>query len=283
MTVALVVLGLYLAVLIAISYFSLHPTRVPIFFSPAALGSPQEDVEIPSDGLTLRGWWVPVPEPKACAILVHGYLMNRSELAVVAHKLALQGIACLLLDLRAHGRSGGNKSGLGRAEERDVSAAIKFVREKHPGVPLILYGSSMGAAACAFAARANPGEVAALVLDSCYGKLSEAVLGWWRFLGGKPLAVILGPSVVVCAPMAGFNPFTVDVANSLKELDIPILLLHGDKDNLALPSEAKRNLEAAGSKAQIVWFAGCGHSEGRWVHPQRYDAAVDAFLREIGF
>lgn len=283
MIAALVVLGLYIALLVAISYFSLHPARVPIFFSPAALGSPQEEVEFESDGFTLRGWWVPVANPKACAVLVHGYLMNRSELAVVAHKLAAEGIACLLLDLRAHGRSGGKKSGLGAVEHLDVGKAIDFVRQKHPDAPVILYGSSMGAAASVFAAREHPREVVALILDSCYGSLSQAVLGWWRFLGGRALAIALGPSVIVCAPMAGFNPFKVDVAKALKGLDIPILFLHGEKDNLALPSEAKRNLEAAGAKARIVWFGGCGHSEGRWVHPERYDAAVLSFLRDVGF
>ena len=58
----------------------------------------------------------------------------------------------------------------------------------------------------------------------------------------------------------------------------PILFLHGDKDTLALPDEARKNFGAYGGSKQIVWFEGCGHSEGRWEQPERYNDAVDGFF-----
>lgn len=271
-------LAAYLALLFVISYLSLHPTRIPVFFSPGALGSPQEEVELPSGSLTLRGWLVPVEDPKSVAVLVHGYLMNRSELAVIAHKLAQRGCASLLVELRCHGRSGGTKTGLGYLERDDVRSAIDFVRQRYPKAKVALIGSSMGAAASAFATAANPQSVDALVLDSCYSRLPSAVVGWWRFLGGPPLAALLAPTVAICAPMAGFNPYKVDVAAALAKLEgDQVLLLHGERDTLALPAEAKRNAMAC-KGSTLRWFPGCGHSEARWIHPGDYDDALFAFL-----
>lgn len=279
-----VAFGFYLLLLFGIARLSLYPFRIPLFTSPGAMGSPQEEVTIESEGNLLRCWWVDVPNARAVMILSHGYMMNRAELAPVAHLLAQRGVACLLVDLRAHGKSGGRKSGLGLREAQDVLAAVQWVRTKVPGAKIGLLGSSMGAAASAFAAAEAAGTVDVLVLDSAYGRLSSAVLGWWRFVGGRWLAAVLSPTVLVAAPMAGFNPFKVDVAQALARMGaVPTLLLHGGADDLALPIEAERNLAACTGPKEIVWFPGYGHSEGRWEMPEQYNAALFGFLERHGF
>jgi uncharacterized protein len=276
----LALLALYVGLLLAISWFSLHPFRVPIFLSPGALGTPQENVELETDdGVTLRGWWVEHPEPRAVVVLVHGYMMNRAELAAFAQDLWSWGCACLLFDTRAHGRSGGKMCGLGFLEREDVRAATAFARGKAPGAKVVLLGSSMGGAACAFALADDPDLADLAILDSAYSRLPWGIVGWWRFLGGKPLAALLAPSLLVAWPLARFNPWKVDVAEALrKSKGMPMLLLHGDCDNLALPAEAERNLAALDGRGSLVWLADCGHGEGRWVHPEPYREAVRAFL-----
>jgi pimeloyl-ACP methyl ester carboxylesterase len=139
----------------------------------------------------------------------------------------------------------------------------------------------MGSAAIALAVTKDSTLADALILDSCYSRLTSASLGWWRFLGGKVLMTVLSPTVLIAAPFAGFNPFRVVIANELAKLKhVPILFLHGDGDNLALPSEAQRNFDAYDGPKQIVWFTGCNHSEGRWEQPERYREAVDGFLEK---
>jgi len=277
----IVALAVYVLILIGVSLLSLHPYRIPIFMSPGALGCSQEDVEFESkDGVKLRGWWVDVPDARAVAILSHGYMMNRSELSPLAPLLTSMGIACLVYDFRAHGRSGGKKSYLGYREADDVGAAIAFAKSKHPGAKIVLIGSSMGAAASALFAGNHPGAVDALVLDSAYARLSSAVLGWWRFLGGVPLSMILAPATLLAVPFAGFNPWSVDVSKALKNAGpIPILFLHGETDPLALPAEAKANQAASEGPITTVWFPNCGHSEGRWVRPTLYNESLVAFLK----
>lgn len=282
MIVLYVLIGVYLLVLLGVALFSLYPARSPLFFSPSAVGAPQEEVEIelPQVGM-IRGWWVDSPRPSAVVILVHGYIMNRSELAPVAAQLHSWGFSSLLIDLRGHGKSARHKVGFGVREREEVAEAVRFVRLRHPGVPVVLMGSSMGAAACAFACEKDPALADGLILDSVYGKLSEAIVGWWRFLGGRSLAAALYPVMWIAAPMAGLNPAGHDVARAIRQFPKPVLMIHGDQDDLALPSEAVRVQGASNGNAKIVWMPGCGHSEGRWVHSEAYYQALQDFLFEL--
>lgn len=279
--IAIVVL-VYLAVLALAVRVSLYPIRSPIFLSPGAMGSPQEEVEYPSaDGTPIRGWWVRHPNPVGVAVLVHGYLMNRAELTPLAARLHGKGWACLVIDLRAHGRSGGKKSSLGVHERHDVIAAARGARVEYPEAKIVLIGSSMGAAASAFALQEDPEVADGIVLDSGFSRLADAVLGWWYFVGGKPLKALLWPTVPLAAPFVGFNPYKVDVGKALASFEKPVLIIHGDADTLADPGQAKRNLKFAGDRGEIVWFEGCGHSEARWLFPERYYAAVEGFLAKV--
>ena len=281
MTWILIVLGVYGLILAAVAWFSVRPFRTPVFLSPGALGAPQEEVSIATaEGHTLRGWWIEPPNARVVAVMAHGYMMNRCELVPLAVHLARLGVASVAIDLRAHGKSGGATCGFGVRETADVRAAAEWARTRVPGVPVVLIGSSMGAAASALPAAQCPGLAQGLVLDSAYSTLLSGMLGWWRFLGGKVLSVVLAPTVILALPVLRCNPARVDVADSLRVVGVPVLLIHGDADDLALPSEAERNHAACPGSA-LVWLPGCGHSEGRWIHPERYHAAVEELIERV--
>ena len=82
--------------------------------------------------------------------------MNKCELTPVAAHLAHLGASCLIFDLRAHGRSGGRKSGFGYPERMDVANAVAYARKRRPDAKIGLIGSSMGSAAIAFALKDDP-------------------------------------------------------------------------------------------------------------------------------
>ncbi len=272
--------AVYLAILWVVARSALYPPRSPIFLSPAAVGAPTEEVEFQSGSLSLRGWWVPFHSPRAVFVMLHGYVMNRAENAWLAAELHKRGFACLLFDSRASGKSDGRKVGIGWPERLDAIAACKEAERRYPGVPRILIGSSMGAAAAGLAVGEDPTCASAVILDSAYHTLPTATLGWWRFLGGTPAAVMLAPVVVVAWPMAGFNPFRVNVGESLKKANLPTLILHGRLDSLVNPVHAVRNRNAAGH-AEIEWFEDAGHSEARWTHPEEFVSRVLRFVERV--
>lgn len=278
MMALLAALLVYLLILLVVAFAALRPARSPIFLSPEVLGAPIENAEFESEGIVLRGWWVPRDTPRAVAILMHGYVMNRAENAGLAAALYESGFACLLFDLRASGKSGGKQVGLGWLERVEVLAACRLADKRYPGVPRVLIGSSMGAAAAAFALEAKPDAGHALILDSCYHRLPSATIGWWRFIGGWPAAVLLAPVVLVAWPLSGMNPFRVCVGRALTRSGKPVLILHGRRDKLVAPFHAERNHASAVGPKRLVWFDDAGHSEMRWTEPDRFLKELLDFL-----
>jgi pimeloyl-ACP methyl ester carboxylesterase len=278
-------LGIYFALCLILTWISIKPPRTPILCSPGAFGAPQETVEIQSKGsIRLSAWWVPAKETKSVAILCHGYFLSKGELAPVAYALWREGISCLLFDFRCHGKSNGGSCSFGYRERDDVLAAVEWVRAKIPDAKIVLIGSSMGSVASAFAFAERPDQIQALVLDSAYNRLSDAVLGWWRFVGGWPLAILLSPTVLLGIPFMRLNPFQVKVSDALAKLKgKSILVMNGDKDLVAAPRQVLCNVKALGPEAEAMWFEGCGHSEGRWEQPDRYYSQLLQFLRKDGF
>lgn len=287
MTFAIVVGALallYIGLLFAVVRITLYPFRTPVFFSPGIMGLEQEDISFSTyDGLTIKGWWMASPngESNRVAILLHGYMMNRSELAPVAVPLTKEGFHCLIIDFPGHGYSPRRKTGLGFTERGDVLAAVQFVLDRIPDAEIVLIGSSMGAAAAAFAGPELPPAVRAMVLDGAYSRMSTAITGFLHFMGGKAVKSFLGPIGQIGGPMMGLNPGRISVTDYLKRVSIPVLLIHGDRDVLAPPADAKANLAALGDKGELVWLPNSNHAEGRWLHPDMYHNALFSFLDRL--
>ena len=69
-----------------------------------------------SDGIKISSWYMPVKNPKAVIILVHGYReinADKTRMLVHADYLKKSGYSTILIDLRSFGKSGGNKITIG--------------------------------------------------------------------------------------------------------------------------------------------------------------------------
>jgi len=84
--------------------------------------------------------------PKAVVCIIHGIGEHAARYERVASLMREEGIAVLSMDLPGHGLSGGKK-GHCSPRERILSFVDELIREagrRYPGVPLFLYGHSMG-------------------------------------------------------------------------------------------------------------------------------------------
>ena len=273
---------LYIMALVGVALCFVYPFRIPIFLSPGFLGTAQESTEFvdPSTGKLLRGWWVPMEDPKVVMICCHGFMMNRAELAPFAARFKDLSMAFLFFDFPAHGSSQGRRSGFGFRERTAVVAAVNEARKKYPLAKVVLVGSSMGAVASSFAMSENPGLADGLILDSCYDRLPEAVNGWWLFLGGKRLRFFLYPVVWFGWPLSGLNLFSIVVSKALAKVTVPTLVIHGTADTLAPIDHARANFAALAGPKTLVEFEGRNHSEARWEEPEKYFGAIEEFLAE---
>jgi len=109
---------------ICLGYVITHTARAQV---PAPkLGAPHEEVAFTtSDGLRLRGWYIP-SRNRAAVIAFPGRAGPQSQ----ARMLARHGYGVLLFDRRGEGESDGDPNAFGWQGERDVHAAVAFLQRR---------------------------------------------------------------------------------------------------------------------------------------------------------
>ena len=100
------------------------------------------------DGLDIfaQGWEPVALNPKAVVCLVHGLGAHSSRYAHVAEAFGKEGFVLFTSDLRGHGRSGGPRGHISSIEDfmQDIDVLLEQARARYPGLPLFLYGHSLG-------------------------------------------------------------------------------------------------------------------------------------------
>jgi pimeloyl-ACP methyl ester carboxylesterase len=263
------------------------PDKENAGLTPASFQLAFEDVAFRStDGVELRGWWVPAPPGRGTVVLVHG--LNRSRIEMVKKVPFLHGAGwnALLFDLRHHGASGGDASTFGDRERLDVQGAKAFAAQRAGG-PVVFWGVSLGAAAATLAAAGDP-SVAGLVCDSSYRSLRDTVrhhlslfrrFRWWlRLVPSWPVA-----SEVVwwMGRRGGFDPDAVDLVAAASRLSgRPVLFVCNSGDRRMPPEIAFELKAAAGENARVLVVPGNSHG-GAWREgTAAYEEAVGDLLEE---
>ena len=150
--------------------------------------------------------------------------------------LTADGVAVLLLEYPGYGRSGGAPS---QQTITDSAVAAYDFLASEPGIDparIVAYGRSLGGgAACQLALRR---ELAGLILES-------------TFTSVRDLAPRLGaPGALVRDPF--------DNLAAMASIDVPTLVIHGERDNLIPVSNGEALAEAAG--VELVRLP-CGHND----------------------
>lgn len=102
-----------------------------------------------------RAWlhaWLPEGKPRAAVQIVHGMAEHAGRYARLAAALNAEGFAVYAQDLPGHGRTAANIAALGHVADvgswAQLLAAVHGVRahieQQHGGLPLFLFGHSMG-------------------------------------------------------------------------------------------------------------------------------------------
>lgn len=163
---------------------------VVVLLAPPAWASGRPVTIVASDGTTLAGmFYESSPRPAPAVVLVHMLGRSKDEWSVVADRLANAGIASLAIDLRGHGRSGGDRSALAPMVG-DVRAALDWLATQPAVRPdgLGVVGASLGATLAATAAAAVPAvRVIAMIspaLDYRGLRLDGSIV---RQIGSRPV------------------------------------------------------------------------------------------------
>jgi len=145
------------------------------------------------DGLELRTYvWPAAGTPRAHLLLVHGIAEHAGRYESVAAQLAKAGITAHSYDQRGFGRSGGHRAYVDRWSQYhdDVEDRLAEVRSAAEGLPVVLYGHSMGGLTALGYTLADPSRPLPDLLVLSAPAIDASVPAWKR-----RLADILGGTV----------------------------------------------------------------------------------------
>ncbi|UGT60848.1 alpha/beta hydrolase [Nocardia asteroides] len=226
------------AVMHALTY---HPTR-EIAWTPDLLGLDfTELAPRTADGETLHAWWLPAREPIGHILFAHGNAGNIGDRLPIFALLTAAGFDVLSFDYRGYGRSTGRPSERGTYLDARAARAALLAR---PGVDperVVYLGKSLGGAVVTELAAAHPPAGAVLMST---------------FTGLRAAARSVFP--VIPAPLV---PDAYPTLRRIGDLRIPLLLMHGDRDELLPVEHSRRLYTAAPDPKRLEIFPGCGHND----------------------
>jgi uncharacterized protein len=248
------------------SWLAAHPPRLPVLTPRKGTGFTLEPVTFPArDGIRLAGWFAPAAQARGGIILCHGHPMNRAEMLPWARLLQPAGFHVLLFDFRALGQSEGNLCTIGYHEVRDLLGAADYLttRPEMAGLPLGVYGISMGAAVSLMAA-AQDERFAAVATHAAYASLETAIVQRGRMLLGRAGPALSHPARYWAKRWLEIDPALVSPLDMVAAIaPRPLFLSHGKRDITISPADAKALYAAAGEPKTLRMLPRSFHV---WIH-----------------
>jgi len=198
--------------------------------------------------------WVLKPaagtQPRGTVVILHGIMESKATWPYpgVAGRLRKLGYTAVLMDLRAHGRSGGEYVTYGAKEKHDVKAVMDaLAAEDIARPPFYAFGTDLGAAVAIQYAAIDPRCKAVMAIAPYKDMRTHARRQLWA-LSEKDFEVALGRM----RELADFDPADASAVVAAARLRGPLLLIHG-MFNVAVPKEySKAIVAAAGGPKKLV-------------------------------
>lgn len=268
-TIPVVLILLIAGTLFGGSYYIINQLAdhrvVKLETTPAKLGLPSDTINITSsDGIPLKAWLIPNASPKGIVILLHG-MDGMDSSSMLGHSKFLYdaGYTSIALDMRAHGRSGGDRIGFAFDEPKDVISLLDWIKgkEEYKGLPVAVLGVSMGGATAIRAAAARE-DINAVISVSSYASIEKMSADFMR---GSGVPGIFVDITLPFMKLVYTIKYWVIPSNSSPSYDMakisprPILIAHGTADTQTIVDHANMLYEASGKKAELWIENGADH------------------------
>jgi len=265
MTWLIILLSLYV-IYCGLLFFYQTKLMFPVEFAgrpgPNPTGGGIQVIELDTDEGKTTAWLIPAANadaesPAPLVVFFHGnaeLIDQQQDLVALYHGL---GVSVLLMEYRGYGHSDGTPS-----QSHIVADAVQIIeqalaREDIDADRLVLHGRSIGGGmATQVALRTDP---LALIVESTGASVADMA---WRY--GVPPFLVRNP---------------LRTADAFERLDIPILIMHGQRDEV-FPVSNAHTLAAAGSDTTLLLFDASHNTLPENAEGQMYaDAIKDLLIR----
>ena len=235
------------------------------------------------DGLKLKGYFINNHSNKL-AILVHGYHGRFYSVTSQARIFFENGFDVLTINNRVHDSSEGKLITMGKRESKDVMDWIELMLRRNPNYQIALYGISMGGhIVMKTASKKNVNEKVKCVIEDCgyHSMKDELVLMTKKSPSPIPRTTVTFADLY--SRLVHHVSFTYTIKKAFKNLKMPILIIHGDKDDYVPPYNAELNYDAVpdGVYKEKHIFKGAGHTQCVVNEKEKYARIVNEFVNKF--
>lgn len=242
-----------------------HPTNLK-YFDPQKAGATPEDVWfVNNEKINLHGWYfhnaLKIP-PKALIVFFHGNGENLTSHFATLLWILNQGYDYFIFDYQGYGESQGKPSPQGTVD--DGKAALLWANAHRGGAPLVVFAQSLGGAVAmrSVIEIKDVVPIQLVVVDSTFSSYKEAARS---ILRRSWVTWILQP-VTYFALSDSFAP-----DNQINKIaPIPMVVMHGTKDQIIDFSLGKEVFELAGEPKEFWTIDDGYHTDGFWRHGTTY-------------
>lgn len=236
--------------------------------TPANWGFKFEDIDFnSSDGTKLHGWFMPARggQPKGTVVFSHGNAGSIGHHLGFVLWLVEARYQVFMYDYRGFGKSGGETDRQGMVE--DVKAAFGYVsgRKDVDTTKLVSLGHSLGGAKSLAAISEQPVKgLRAIVIDGTFASYQAMA----RLVGGDLGAKLINDD---------FSPRTCIG----KITETPLLVVHGDQDQVVPIAQGKELFELANEPKTLFEVKGGSHGNSLARDQGAYRKRMLAWLDEV--
>lgn len=243
----------------------------------------KEEAEVTTlDGLTLRGSFLEnFRETKRVVIIVHGYNLSHATSLQFIEMFFKEGFNVLIVDQRGHGRSQGKYATYGYYEKYDLNEWVKWIIKKIGEDAVIgLHGQSMGAATVLEYASINK-HAKFIIADCPYSDAWQLIKHQFAELNHVPVFPIAFAADFRLRRKARFSLKDVSPINSIKDKDIPVMFVHGSKDNFVPTCMSEEMYKAKQGYKKLLIIDGASHANAYSTNKELYEEEVKSFINEV--
>ncbi len=217
------------------------------------------------------------------AIICHGYMGNAYQMSGFANEFYKRGFNLLLPDARGHGESEGDYIGMGWPERLDILEWIEFILDENPHASILLFGISMGGATVMMTAGEDLPDNVKLIIEDCgYSSVWDQFSHNLREFYNLPRFPVMHAASAMTKLRAGYGFKEASALEQLKKSKLPILFIHGDKDDFVPFEMLERLYEAAPGEKEKLIVEGASHGVSSVTNPELYWKTIDDFMKKHG-
>ncbi len=244
-----------------------------------------EDVYIKSyDNLKLHGTLLRKPDSNNIVICFHGYTSNGiNDYAALSKFYYEENFSVLMVDNRNHGESEGKYTGFGVLDRLDVKKWVEYiVRTFSNESNILLHGDSMGGATVLMASGLDlPANVRGIVSDCAFTSAYDVFSHVLKRDYNIPKFPVMFLTEILSKIFAGYGYKDVSTLNEVSKTNIPILFIHGSKDDFVPVWMTECNYNACNSPKELLIVDGADHAESYYFNRDAYESAIRNFIKNI--